>query len=302
MFDNLDPQDQNGKEENYSSQSQPSQNFNSEDNSEAKKTNSENGSNLGKVLNENQGSGKQQTDSGQKNASEPEDMFASVDSGNPNLKNRNQQAAQNFNQAVAQATPENASPQAEKGKSLALKPSKKEAVVWIVLFLIVVAIMVGGFYWISSVLSNPEEGYGDKNNSGAVVNEESENQNEENQSTNQGNKEENKQTPEDAEKEKEKETPPQDSDGDGLSDEQEKEIGTDINQADTDGDGLTDREEFMGTKTSSFKKDTDGDGLTDFEELKEYGTDPATPDSDGDGYTDGEEVENGYNPLGEGKL
>ena len=53
----------------------------------------------------------------------------------------------------------------------------------------------------------------------------------------------------------------------------------------------------------SFKlfQDTDGDGLPDDEEAK-YGCDLNNPDSDGDGYLDGDEVENGYNPMGEGKL
>lgn len=47
--------------------------------------------------------------------------------------------------------------------------------------------------------------------------------------------------------------------------------------------------------------DSDGDGLTDEQELA-LGTDPHNPDTDGDGYPDGVEVENGFNPLGEGKL
>ena len=47
--------------------------------------------------------------------------------------------------------------------------------------------------------------------------------------------------------------------------------------------------------------DSDNDGLTDAEE-EVYGTDKNNSDTDGDGYTDGAEVQNGYNPLGEGKL
>jgi protein-disulfide isomerase len=47
--------------------------------------------------------------------------------------------------------------------------------------------------------------------------------------------------------------------------------------------------------------DTDGDGLSDAQE-KTYGTDPNDSDSDDDGYLDGAEVDNGYNPMGEGKL
>ncbi|MCK5511137.1 hypothetical protein KAI65_06420, partial [Candidatus Parcubacteria bacterium] len=48
-------------------------------------------------------------------------------------------------------------------------------------------------------------------------------------------------------------------------------------------------------------KDSDNDGLSDSLE-KLYGTDPKNSDSDGDGYMDGDEVNNGYNPLGEGRL
>ncbi len=38
---------------------------------------------------------------------------------------------------------------------------------------------------------------------------------------------------------------PLDSDGDGLTDEEERELGTDPNSADTDGDGLNDGEEVL---------------------------------------------------------
>ena len=47
--------------------------------------------------------------------------------------------------------------------------------------------------------------------------------------------------------------------------------------------------------------DSDTDGLTDSEE-KFWGTDPNNSDSDHDSYLDGQEIENGYNPLGEGKI
>lgn len=70
---------------------------------------------------------------------------------------------------------------------------------------------------------------------------------------------------------------------------------------DTDGDGLTDEEE-EGFGTDPTMIDTDADGLTDYEEIIEYETDPKNPDTDGDGYTDGVEVEGGYNPSGEGKI
>jgi len=70
---------------------------------------------------------------------------------------------------------------------------------------------------------------------------------------------------------------------------------------DSDQDGLTDEEEkSLGTNPNS--PDSDNDGLFDREEVKVYGTDPLNPDTDGDGYKDGDEVKNGYNPKGPGKL
>ena len=63
---------------------------------------------------------------------------------------------------------------------------------------------------------------------------------------------------------------------------------------DTDGDGLTDKEEIE-KGTDPLKKDTDGDGLTDKEEI-EKGTDPLKKDTDGDGFSDKEEVDKGTNP------
>ncbi len=55
---------------------------------------------------------------------------------------------------------------------------------------------------------------------------------------------------------------------------------------DCDGDGLTDDEENqLGTDPGIY--DTDGDGLSDGEETTVTGTDPLDPDSDGDGLLDG---------------
>lgn len=71
--------------------------------------------------------------------------------------------------------------------------------------------------------------------------------------------------------------------------------------ADTDGDGLTDDEETAAGSDPQ-AVDTDGDGLTDGEEVIVYRTDPTAPDTDGDGYADGQEVAGGYEPLGAGKL
>lgn len=70
---------------------------------------------------------------------------------------------------------------------------------------------------------------------------------------------------------------------------------------DSDGDGLSNDEERI-AGTSVAKPDTDGDGLGDREEVKVYETDPKKTDTDGDGYGDGDEVKNGYNPNGAGKL
>ncbi len=71
-------------------------------------------------------------------------------------------------------------------------------------------------------------------------------------------------------------------------------------QVDTDHDGLSDqRERELGTDPNN--PDTDGDGLSDGDEVLKYGTNPLNKDTDGDGFDDGTEVKNGYNPRGPGK-
>ncbi|NMB48694.1 hypothetical protein GYA13_04640 [Candidatus Kuenenbacteria bacterium] len=60
-----------------------------------------------------------------------------------------------------------------------------------------------------------------------------------------------------------------DTDGDGLTNEEEASLGTSPDSPDTDDDGLFDREEFKIYKTDPLKSDTDGDGLTDGEEVKD---------------------------------
>jgi hypothetical protein len=60
-------------------------------------------------------------------------------------------------------------------------------------------------------------------------------------------------------------------------------------QLDTDGDGLTDEEEFA-LGTDFLNPDTDGDGLNDGDEVHRYGTDPKDADTDDDGLNDGPEV------------
>lgn len=112
-----------------------------------------------------------------------------------------------------------------------------------------------------------------------------------------------------------------DSDGDGIPDSVEVEIGTDPLIIDTDGDGIPDgwevrfgldpldpadaggdldsdgltnlQEYQLGTRPDLV--DTDGDGISDYYEWL-YGTLPTADDSDGDGLTDGEEFILGTNP------
>jgi hypothetical protein len=58
---------------------------------------------------------------------------------------------------------------------------------------------------------------------------------------------------------------------------------------DTDGDGLTDEEErWLGTNPNL--RDTDNDGLSDYEEAKVKKTNPLNPDTDGDGIKDGSDL------------
>lgn len=123
----------------------------------------------------------------------------------------------------------------------------------------------------------------------------------------------------------------QDTDGDGLPDSYEEEIGTDIANPDTDEDGLTDGFEVLYASTDPRKPstlengildadldidedgltmleeyvqgtdplgaDTDKDGLKDGEEVTVYGTDPLNPDTDGDSIKDGDEILIGLDPL-----
>ncbi|WP_350284985.1 Calx-beta domain-containing protein [uncultured Croceitalea sp.] len=92
----------------------------------------------------------------------------------------------------------------------------------------------------------------------------------------------------------------QDADNDGLSDDEEGQLGTDPNNPDTDGDTILDGQEVDdGTDplddcdsiggTPLIDGDCDNDGLTNGEEV-DLGTDPKDADSDNDGLTDGEEV------------
>jgi hypothetical protein len=89
-----------------------------------------------------------------------------------------------------------------------------------------------------------------------------------------------------------------DPDGDGLDNERELDVGTDIDDSDTDGDGLADGLELDTYETDPLVTDTDGDGLTDGSEVYIHRTDPTTADTDDDGLDDAAEIEEyGTNPT-----
>ncbi len=88
----------------------------------------------------------------------------------------------------------------------------------------------------------------------------------------------------------------EDTDGDGLTNNRELELGTNPASPDSDGDELLDGDE-MNRGTSPLNTDTDADGLSDGEEVLRQGTDPLNPDTDGDKLLDGDEVNRGTDPL-----
>lgn len=65
---------------------------------------------------------------------------------------------------------------------------------------------------------------------------------------------------------------------------------------DEDKDGLSNKEEKE-LGTSLIKRDTDGDSISDYIEVKEQHTDPLNPDTDGDTLNDGCELALNLNPL-----
>jgi serine/threonine protein kinase len=87
----------------------------------------------------------------------------------------------------------------------------------------------------------------------------------------------------------------EDEDKDGLTNQQEEELGTLPNMRDTDGDGLNDGDE-IGQGTDPLKADTDGDGLPDGDEVKK-GLDPKKVDTDGDGIDDAKDPDPGKAPT-----
>jgi hypothetical protein len=69
-----------------------------------------------------------------------------------------------------------------------------------------------------------------------------------------------------------------DSDDDGLSNKEEKELGTDPKVADSDGDGLSDGDEVLTFGSDPLSVDSDGDGCEDGREV-DAAADPADPTS-----------------------
>jgi hypothetical protein len=105
-----------------------------------------------------------------------------------------------------------------------------------------------------------------------------------------------------------------DDDNDGLTDDQEKQLGTNPLNVDTDFDGVSDGDEvkaetdpknpnskppatdFDGDGIANDQDpDDDNDGISDVDEVKN-GTNPLDVDSDNDGVKDGDEVKAGTNP------
>ncbi|WP_299799383.1 Ig-like domain-containing protein [uncultured Maribacter sp.] len=103
-------------------------------------------------------------------------------------------------------------------------------------------------------------------------------------------------------------SPITDSDGDGLNDDEEVLLNTDLNNPDSDGDLINDGQEVNTDNTDPLNdcssnggtalpnSDCDADGLTTAEEST-LETDPTNSDSDNDGLEDGEEVILGTDPL-----
>lgn len=86
-----------------------------------------------------------------------------------------------------------------------------------------------------------------------------------------------------------------DSDGDGLSNAQEFQRGSNPRNADTDGDGLLDSAESI---ANALNADSDGDGLSDGAEVSAaIPTNPNLADTDGDGVSDRDEAARGTDPT-----
>jgi RNA polymerase subunit RPABC4/transcription elongation factor Spt4 len=77
-----------------------------------------------------------------------------------------------------------------------------------------------------------------------------------------------------------------DTDGDGLSDGKEIELGSDIFDVDSDNDGIEDGSDSNPTVHDWKLMDSDNDGWSDYKEYYEMGTDRFNEDTDGDGAPD----------------
>ncbi|MFH1582547.1 MAG: thrombospondin type 3 repeat-containing protein [bacterium] len=96
-----------------------------------------------------------------------------------------------------------------------------------------------------------------------------------------------------------------DNDNDGLSDEEEKAIGTNPFNQDTDGDQVNDYKDTFSLDATEWQDtdrdglgdnidtDDDNDGLSDEDELSVFGTNPLSVDTDNDRISDKKEVELG---------
>lgn len=71
-----------------------------------------------------------------------------------------------------------------------------------------------------------------------------------------------------------------DTDGDGLTDDEEAEVGTNAREVDSDFDGLSDGDEVKTYKTNPMLRDTDSGSVADGHEVIEDGTDPLTEGDD----------------------
>ncbi len=88
-----------------------------------------------------------------------------------------------------------------------------------------------------------------------------------------------------------------DDDGDGLSNTEERTLGTDPNNPDTDDDGLTDGQEVNIYGTNPKNNDTDGDTLLDGYEVNVLHTSPKLADTDSDGINDNVDPDPGRPPT-----
>jgi hypothetical protein len=89
-----------------------------------------------------------------------------------------------------------------------------------------------------------------------------------------------------------------DTDGDGVTDDEELHGSMDPRSADTDGDKLSDNDEWNTIFSDPTAMDTDGDGVQDGFEYLTFRTSPILADTDGDQISDPDEVFAGNrNPL-----